>query len=192
MDFSVITGKLKQYPVAVICGGLFMLFALVLLARGGVVPELTLQETELNARMNTISENIKNSKNLNEDTETLDLMVEQIDARLFSRYERAVNINFFYGLEDEAGVVITSITQLPQPDAIYDAKGVRKLNLYSTLVYNINVSGSFSEVLKFLHELHRVDRIIRVADFYVAPENELLGSASVDARLRVLVLARKD
>lgn len=192
MNFSVIIEKIKLYPVAVGCGAVLILFIAVLFTRSSVISELTVQEADLNSRLRTIEENIKNSKNLKEDKETIDAMVNQIGALLFNRYERAININFFYGLENEAGVVISNIAQLPDPDSIYADKGSRKLELYSTLVYNINVSGSFSGILRFLYELDRVDPIIRVADFYVSREKEELGGARVDARLRVLVLAKKD
>ncbi|MFU8847846.1 MAG: hypothetical protein ACNA77_03915 [Opitutales bacterium] len=192
MNSSAIIEKIKQYPVALACGVILALFVVIFFARSSVVSELTLQETELNSRLRAIEENIKNSKNLKEDKEKLDVMVDQITGLLFNRFERAININFFYGLEDDSGVVISNIAQLPNPDGIYADKGARELKLYSTLVYNINMKGSFSNILQFLYELDRVDPIMRVADFYVTREEEGLGGASVDARLRLLVLAKKN
>ena len=192
MNFSVIIDKLRQYPVAVICAVILLLLVFIVFLRGSVTSELSVQESDLNSRIRTISENIKNAKGLKQDTEKLDAMVEQIDLSLFNRYERAININFFYGLEDMAGVVISNIGQLSESDAIYAKGGARKLELYSTLVYSINVSGSFSNILKFLYELDRVDPLIRVAEFNVSREGGVLGGANVDARLRVLVLAKKD
>ena len=192
MNFSVIIDKLRQYPVAVICAVILLLLVFIVFLRSSVTSELSVQESDLNSRIRTISENIKNAKGLKQDTEKLDAMVEQIDLSLFNRYERAININFFYGLEDMAGVVISNIGQLSESDAIYAKGGARKLELYSTLVYNINVSGSFSNILKFLYELDRVDPLIRVAEFNVSREGGVLGGANVDARLRVLVLAKKD
>jgi hypothetical protein len=192
MNFSVIIDKLRQYPVAVICAVILLLLVFIVFLRGSVTSDLSVQESDLNSRIRTISENIKNAKGLKQDTEKLDAMVEQIDLSLFNRYERAININFFYGLEDMAGVVISNIGQLSESDAIYAKGGARKLELYSTLVYSINVSGSFSNILKFLYELDRVDPLIRVAEFNVSREGGVLGGANVDARLRVLVLAKKD
>lgn len=192
MNPSVIIEKIKQYPVAVVSGTILLLFTVVFIIRGGVISELTVQESDLNARLRIIEENIKNAKNLKEDTEAATAMVDQIEKLLFNRYERAININFFYGIEDDAGVVISNIAQLPDPDSIYTDKGPRKLEHYSTTVYNISVNGTFSNILRFLYELDRVDPIIRVADFNVSREKEDFGGASVDARLRVLVLAKKD
>jgi hypothetical protein len=192
MNFSLIIDKLRQYPVAVICAGILLLLIVIMFLRGGVASDLSLQEADLNSRIRTIDENIKNSKGLGPDAEKLDTMVEQINTLLFNSYERSININFFYGIEDQAGVVISNIGQLAEPDSIYTEGGARKLELYSTLVYSINMSGSFSDILKFLYELKRVDPLIRVADFYVSRGGDALGGSTVDARLRVLVLAKKN
>lgn len=192
MNFSGTIDRLKQYPLAVICAAVLLLLLIPAFFRSGVIAELALQEADLNSRIRTIEENIKNSKDLRQDSEKLGVMVEQIDSLLFNRYERAININFFYGLEDNTGIVISNIGQLPEPDAIYADGGARKLNLYSTLAYNINMSGSFSNILRFLHELDRMEPLIRVVDFYVSRAEDGLGGANVDARLRVLVLAKKN
>lgn len=192
MNFSILIDKLKQYPLALTCAVLILVFIVVLFLRGGVAAELAAEEAELDARIRTINENIKNSKNLEQDTAKLNAMVEEIDALLFSRDERAMNINFFYNFEDETDVVISNISQLPQPDPIYADGGVRDLDLHATLVYSINLSGSFSNILRFLYEIYRDDHFIRVADFQIAREEGEMGGASVDARLRVLVLAEEN
>lgn len=192
MNISIITDKLKQYPIAVICAVLLAALGAVIFLRGDVTSDLSVEESDLNSRIRTIEENIKNSNNLKQDTEDLSVIVEKINALLFDRYERAINISFFYEFEDKAGVVISNITQLPQPDPIYSDGGSRKLSLHSTLVFNINLSGSFADILKFLHEVDRVEPLIRVADFQISRGGNKVGGQSVDARLRVLVMAKKD
>lgn len=192
MKFSIITDKIKQYPLAVICAVLLAFFTAIFFLRGGVASELAVKEADLTSRIRTIDENVKNSKNLKQDTEELATIVEKMDSLLFSRYERAINISFFYEFEDKAGVVISNISQLPQPDPIYSEGGPRKLDLHSTLVYNITLSGSFTNVLKFLYEINRADPIIRVADCQVSRADGKLGGKGIDARMRVLVMAEKD
>lgn len=192
MKNSIITDKLKQYPIAVICVVLLVAFGAVIFLRGGVTADLSVLESDLNSRIRTIEENKKNSNNLGQDTEDLSIIVEKVNSLLFDRYERAINISFFYEFEDKADVVISDITQLPEPDPIYSDGGARTLSLHSTLVFNINLSGSFADILKFLHEVDRVEPIIRVADFQIARKGNDLGGASVDARLRLLVMAKKD
>lgn len=192
MNFSIITDKLKQYPLAVICSVLLVFCVVVIFLRGGVASELDLKESELSSRIRTINENIKSSNNLEQDTEDLTIIVEKIKSLLFERYERAINISFFYEFEEKAGVVVSNISQLPQPDPIYAEGGPRDLNLHSTLVYNISISGPFLNILRFLYEMDRADPLIRVADFQVARSGGELTEGSFDARLRVLVLAHDD
>ncbi len=194
MNYSAIIAKLRQYPVAFVCSIILLLLLVVVFLRSGVSDELALREADLNSRIRTIDENIKNSKDLKQHTEKLTALVEQIDGNgvLFKRYERAININFFYSLESEAGIVISNIAQLPAPDPIYSGDGPRKLDRYSTLVYNINLTGSFTGLLKFLHALVRVDPLIRVADFNLSREDDGVRGTGMEARLRVLVLAKKE
>jgi len=192
MKVSNITDKLKQYPLAVICTVLILLGVLVIFLRGGVSSDLSIKESDLTSRIRTIDQNIKNSSDLEQDAEELEVIVERMNSLLFNRYERAINISFFYEFEDKAGVVISNISQLPQPDPIYAEGGPRKLDLHSTLVYNITLSGSFPNVLKFLYEVDRADPIIRVADFQVSRSGNEIGGENVDARLRLLVMAEKE
>jgi len=192
MRISKITDLLKQYPLAVVCAVLLTVCGVVIFLRGGVNAELSIKESDLTSRIRTIDQNMENSKNLEQDVEDLSVLVERMNSLLFDRYERAINISFFYEFEDKADVVISNISQLPQPAPIYAEGGPRELKLHSTLVFNITLSGTFTNVLKLLYELHRADPIIRVVDFQIARSGNDLGGESVDARLRVLVMAEKE
>lgn len=192
MKAPKIADKLKQYPLAVLCVAIIIACAGVIFMRGDVVSELEVKESELTSRLRTIDKNVENSKDLKEDTEALAIIVEKMNSLLFERYERAINISFFYEFEEKADVIISNISQLPQPDPIYSDGGPRKLELHSTLVFNITLSGSFSNVLKFLYEVDRAEPIIRVADFQVSRSDGELGQANVDARMRLIVMAEKD
>lgn len=192
MKASEITDKLRQYPLAVICTAVIVACLVVIFLRGDIAADLSVKESDLTSRIRTIDQNVENSKNLKQDTEALATIVERMDSLLFQRFERAINISFFYEFEERAGVVISNISQLPQPDPIYAEGGPRKLDLHSTLVFNITLSGSFSDVLTFLYEIDRAEPMIRVADFQVSRSQGELGGESVDARIRLIVLANKD
>jgi len=183
---------LKNYPVAVLCFVVILICGLVIFIRGDVNIELNAKEAELNSRIRTIDRNVKNSKNLKEEVDEVKLLVDQIESRLFNRDQRAVNINFFYALEDRLGVRISNIGQMPAGDPIYSKGGPRELKLHSTIGYNISVTGQFDEILLFMYELHRVDPLIRVADFQIADSGRQGASGALEARLRVIVLAEND
>lgn len=185
---------LKDYPVAVFCVIVILVCVAVIFLRGGAALELAAQEANLNSRIRTIDQNVKNAKNLGAEVEEMKLLVEQVEARLFNREQRAVNINFFYGLEDRLDVQISNIAQMPSEDPVYAKGGPRELKLHSTIGYNMSLKGQFDEILIFLYELYKVDPLIRVADFQIAEAGSRGGdnAGALEARLRVLVLAEKD
>lgn len=192
MSLPPFVERLKQYPLAVISAVLIVVFIVLIFLRGGVVEALSIEESDYNAQIRAIDQNVMNANELAEEVEGLELIVEQINARLFDRNERAININFFYAFEERVDVVISNIVQLPEPDVVYATAGPRELKLHSTLVFNITMKGSFENVLRFLYELHRVDPLIRVADFQLSDAKNETNSDVLDARMRVLVLAQKD
>jgi Tfp pilus assembly protein PilO len=182
---------LKDFPFAVLSVVVILICAIGIFLRGGIALELTAKEADLNARIRTIDQNVKNAKDLGQDVEEVELLVEQIEARLFNRDQRAVNINFFYAMEDRLNVRIANISQAPMEDPLYAKGGVRELNLHSTIGYNLSVTGKFEDILIFLYELDRVEPMIRVADFQIAKGNTMGADESLEARLRLTVLAEK-
>ena len=189
MSLSVIKDQLKRYPLAVVCFALLLVFVVLIFLRGGVLPELSIRETDLNAEIRTIEQNSKSSTGLKPQLEELDSRVEEIQSRLFNRDDRAININFFYALEDRVGVVIANVNQDSSPDPVFSKGGKRELKLHSTLVYNIGLSGSFESIVKFFYEIHQVAPHARIADFQVRSGNE---EGVLDANLRILVMATKE
>jgi hypothetical protein len=182
---------LKDYPLAVLSVIIILICSAVIFLRGGIGLELSAKEADLNARIRIIDQNMKNAKDLEEDVKEVQLLVDQIEARLFNRDQRAVNINFFYALEDRMNVRIANISQTPTEDPFYAKGGVRELTLHSTIGYNVLVTGTFEDIVAFLYELYRVEPMIRVADFQIAKGNTRGNDNTLDARLRLTVLAEK-
>ena len=191
MNFSPLTNFIKKYPIAVTCWLLIVVFAVLILLRSGVAAELEITESDLNARIRTIEQNDKNSIDIQQDTEDLTVLVEKMKTLLFNPNERAINVDFFYRLEDLANVVISEIRQLPMPDPIYAEKGPRELKLHTTLVFDISCRGTFENILKFMNDIHRVEPFIRIADFELSRQDRQVDSSIVNARMRLIVLAKK-
>jgi len=184
---------LKEYPLALICVIVILICAAAIFLRGGAAMELSAKEADLNSRIRTIDQNVKNAKDLKKEVDEVKLLVEQVEARLFDRDQRAVNINFFYALEDRLDVRISNIAQMPSEDPIYAKGGPRELKLHSTIGYNISLNGQFDEVLTFFYELYKVDPLIRVADFQIAEASSRdTNRGLLEARLRVIVLSESD
>ena len=188
-----ILDKLKQYPVAVLAVFAVLLCVGANFLRGSVVDELTVKEQELSSRLQVISGNAKNAKNLEEDVAALDVYVAAINERVFHRKQRSINTDFFYSFEDELDILISDVIQMSTVDAALDRGGPNALKLYSSISYDVKVEGSFQEILEFLHKVHSVDALLRVAEFQVnAPDGKKVGSGSLSAELRIVALASKE
>lgn len=183
---NLIIERLRQYPVAVLGAVVLLIFAGITFLRGDVVNELSAKETELVARIRTINDNVKNSKNLEQDVESLQGYVAVIDERLFSRDERSINTNFFYSFEDKLDILISDVSQLSTEDPALAKGGPNELSLYSAIVYEVTVSGTFQEIIGFMYEIQKVDTLMRIANFQVdvgkgkgGEPGALLGKLSV-------------
>jgi Tfp pilus assembly protein PilO len=193
MNPKALIDKVKQFPLALFCGAILLVCVVLIFLRGSVVPELEEVETELNARLSVLDKNAINSDQLEAEVEQLEADVASMDARLFDPNQRAINTNFFYSLEEYVDVVVTGVTQLPAEDAVFGKGGPNELSLYNALTYEISLEGSFPQFLTFLHTLHTVEPLIRVADFQLSEAGGAdVAAGSLKAKLRVLVLAQKN
>jgi hypothetical protein len=190
---NVIIDKLRDYPIAVVGALVFIVCVAVVFVRGDVVPELSVQETELIARLRTINDNVIDSKDLEQDAESLLSYVASIDERLFNRNERSINTAFFYSYEDKLDIIISNVSQLTDEDPALIKGGPNELSLHSGIVYEIRVDGTFQEILEFMYEIQQADALMRIANFEVYASTAV-GAApgTLSAKLHVVVLAEKN
>ena len=190
---NLIIDKLRDYPIAVVGALVFIVCVAVVFVRGDVVPELSVQETELIARLRTINDNVIDSKDLEQDAESLLSYVASIDERLFNRNERSINTAFFYSYEDKLDIIISNVSQLTDEDPALIKDGPNELSLHSGIVYEIRVDGTFQEILEFMYEIQQADALMRIANFEVYASTAV-GAApgTLSAKLHVVVLAEKN
>jgi len=190
---NVIIDKLRDYPIAVVGALVFIVCVAVVFVRRDVVPELSVQETELIARLRTINDNVIDSKDLEQDAESLLSYVASIDERLFNRNERSINTAFFYSYEDKLDIIISNVSQLTDEDPALIKDGPNELSLHSGIVYEIRVDGTFQEILEFMYEIQQADALMRIANFEVYASTAV-GAApgTLSAKLHVVVLAEKN
>lgn len=190
---NLIIDKLKEYPVAVISALVFIGCAVVVFMRGDLVAELSLRETELIAQIRTVNDNVIDSRNLEQDVESLQGYVAAIDERLFNRNERSINTAFFYSYEDKLDIIISNVSQLTDEDPALIKGGPNELSLHSGIVYEIRVDGTFQEILEFMYEIQQADALMRIANFEVYASTAV-GAApgTLSAKLHVVVLAEKN
>lgn len=171
--------------ILIVCGGVGVL-------RANQLSKLSSQEAELNAKLDKIKLNIKHSANIEQDIQKLNELVGTIDERLFIGEERSTNIDFFYSFEERLNIVISEVKQLAESNVRFSKDGSDELKLYSVVDYDVTVSGSFYEILRFLYEIHRIDSIMRVSDFQIDVTGDRSGeSGKLLAKVRISVLATK-
>jgi len=190
---NLIIDKLRDYPIAVIGALVFVGCVAVVFVRGDVVADLSVQETELIARIQTINKNVIASKNLEQDVESLLGYVATIDSRLFNRNERSINTAFFYSFENKLDIIISNVSQLTDEDPALIKGGPNELSLHSGIVYEVRVDGTFQEILGFMYEIQKADALMRITNFEVYVSTaQGAAPGTLSAKLRIVVLAEKN
>jgi hypothetical protein len=192
MNVNDVIENLKLYPLAIL-SFVAMLACLVLhFIRGDVVANLELAESELNSRIRVIEKNKANADGLETDTEALLAKVDAIDGRLFDRRKTAVNTNFFYGLENEADLVITSVSQAAKEAQVYSKGGALELDTYTALSYDFVFEAKYNEFLKLMYKLHTADPLMRVANYQISAGDSVKSSGIHNIRMNLFVLAKRN
>jgi len=180
--------NLKNSP-SIIAGTVALILLLgVGLFRSNQLTTLSAVESELNTKLDSINFNLRNSENIEQDIQKLELLTNTINARLFFGEERSTNIDFFYSFEERLEITISEVKQLEKSNPRYSQKGPDALEQYSVVDYTITVSGTFHELLRFLYEIYQIDTIARVTEYQIDAGDE---SGKLSAKVHVAVLATK-
>lgn len=190
---NLIIEKLKQNPrlligllIALFCVGLTWL-------RANQLNQLTARENELISELEIIRNNVKYSKNIEQDIQDLDAHVASIKERLFVEEERAININFFYKFEEKLDILISEVNQLDEKNRRFAVEGPDGLKRYSVIMYSMILKGTFEETMKFLYEIYQLETIMRVTGFQIdAASNDDGKNRKLIAKLRIAVLAENN
>jgi len=184
--------SLKRYPSAILSVVVILVCLVLYLLRGDIAAELEMTESASFSRIRLVEKNTANAVGITADLELLNTKVEAIQQRLFNRDQKAVITNFFYALEDDAELLITSISQVPTEDVTYSKGGSLELQNYLALSYELILEATFKEFLKVLYTLHTADPFIRVVDYQLTSEDVSSSSAILKIRVRLVVLAKKN
>lgn len=182
--------KFKKNPSLLISFVVLLVFIGFAFVRSNQLAKLSALETNLSQELDTISLNVKNSKNIEQDTEKLESLVSAINKHLFVVEERSTNIDFFYSFEERLNIVISEVRQLDAANPRFAQKGPDELKIYSVIDYSITVDGTFNEILRFLYEIYQIEAIARVTELDIEA-SDVDDSDSLSATIKVAVLAQK-
>ncbi|MBK1879947.1 hypothetical protein [Pelagicoccus mobilis] len=196
MTFSSIVSYLKKNyiiagsaAVAIICSGIHFV-------RGEQITRLAADYDDLSVRHTRILKNLKFADEIDGDLELMKSMEADIESRLFSPEDLATNQRYFYQIESTSGVDMASIQQIVKalPSGKVDKKARKKAerSKFQELVYDVEIGGTYSEVLTFFREVEGGDAFAVVDGFIAAPGSANEGTADrVSVRVSFNVLGRK-
>ena len=127
---------------------------------------------QVNNRISSMLKNIKNSKGLEKDIESIEGKIEQLNERMFQAQELATNYNYFFNLEDETGVKVSDLKQVGIAEEEVDPKKRRMpkpvVNSYEKIRFHLKASGNYTEVVNFLRKLEGGPSFYRLEKFRLA------------------------
>jgi len=179
--------KVKQYPFAV-GGGLLSLVLLGLLFfTWDRLAQLETEYDSLENEVNVIQRNEINAVGLPVDVARAEAIVKQVNERLMQDDAKAEHYRYFLGLAEKSGVFMSDprYSQLLLPDV----KGASiKTKEFAQIVYFIELTGSFREVIDFLYLLRSGKHFVTLTSLEMQAD-ENVGGDSVRAAIRANILA---
>lgn len=193
MILSVISKKLRQFPVLVVSVILIVLSTVLFIMRGPKLQDYETRLTDLEREWANIQKNVERSSGLESDITNLEEGLASIRSRLLNVDEVASNYEFFYDLERRTGVNVRQFSQGIANDGSMLPIGREGLRHFTVVPYDISMSGSLQSILNVLDLLERQKFIVRMDLFSVSLPAETPGQSNqLNAKLRCNVLASKN
>jgi len=192
MNLSLISKKIRQYPIQFVCILLVPVSLVLFMIRGPKIDELETEQADLERKYQDVLTNSERSAGLEEDITALEEGLATIRSRLMNVDNVASNYEAFYELERLSGVTVRQFSQGIAFDGSNLPLGRNSLNHFSVIPYDVIMKGTLDELLSFLDLLDRQDFIVRMDLLNVSkPGESELDPDSLNARLRCHVLAHK-
>jgi len=188
---NLIVEHIKKHPFLLVSSLVLIVLISIGLARSSHLAQLSDLKTELEIELNKINSNVKYSKDIEQDNQALEKIVNSINEHLFISDEQATNIDFFYSFEDSVDIAISEVKQVSRANPRYSDKGPDGLKIYSVIDYDITINGTFKNILRFFYEIHLIDNIMKVADVQIQINSQGDDqNSNLIANIRVTVLAK--
>lgn len=146
----------KKNPISVGCGALCIGLAVGIYVRGDELPAAEEDLAQKSAEAGRLAANVQNAAQLKEQVEALTAAGKELDARLI-HLPQLTNYQFFYKLESETGVKMTTITQ----GLVAPLKGGQK-SAFIQVPFTITVQGTLTQLLDYLRRLESGAHYCRV------------------------------
>ena len=192
MNLSLLSKKIKQFPILFVCALLIPLSLVLLIMRGPNIDKLEIQQTDLEREWQNILTNSERSTGLEADIQNLEAGLASIRSRLMDVDNVASNYEAFYELERVTGVTVRQFSKGVASDGSSLPLGRNGLDHFSVIPYDVIMKGTLAEILSFLDMVDRADYIIRQDLLNVStPGDGISDPDELNVRLRCHVLAHK-
>ncbi|MBC2606840.1 hypothetical protein [Pelagicoccus albus] len=195
MSLETILAYLKKNYVVVASGLVALVCISFYLYRGKSITVLEADYDDLSVRHTRILRNLKNASDIEVDLERLDQLQADVESRLFLPEDLATNQRYFYQIESTTGVEMTSLQQLlkalPTGKNAKKARKKAQKSPYQELVYDMNIHGTYPEVLEFMRGVEGGKALAALDGFSVVPINGASVETRLNMRISYNVLGRK-
>ncbi|MEO0796454.1 MAG: hypothetical protein AAFX93_14890 [Verrucomicrobiota bacterium] len=180
MNSEVIIAKVKQYPLAFICGGVLLVAVVLTFLRSDRLPSLETEYEQTLTESDLMNTNRENSVNLEENLAKMQEIVTGIDSRLIDSEAATDNYRYLLQMAEKSGVNLMD----PSRGQVIGAKAAG-MNEYPLVQFSVSVSGPYKNVLIFLYELRTGKYIVRIESLTMSPSNQTaIGSDEVRASIK--------
>lgn len=173
----------RKNPLGIGCGVLSLLLAGASYWRNGQIPDYEAELTQKSAEGERYASNLKNANLLKEQQEALVAANKAIDGRIIRASQLGRNLQYFYKLESETGVKLTTDPRQAQPVAKKDAKAA-----YIYVPYMLSVQGDLSKLLNFLRRLENGTHFCRILTITLGSSADRNAPLSLTVSLELLGL----
>jgi hypothetical protein len=173
----------RKNPLGIGCGGLALLLGGAIYYRGDAVPEAEAELTQKTTESERLIANNKNATQLQEHFDALVGANKAIDARIVRSSQFAKNLQYFYKLESETGVKLTTDPRISPASAKKDPKAA-----FVSIPCNLSVQGNLTQLLGFLRRLESGTHYCRVQTVSIASAADRNASLNLSINLELLGL----
>ena len=187
MNREQIAEKTKEYRVLVIGVVTSILLAGVYFFRTGPATELQSQFDELTNEVQLLQDNARNGGELAQNLEKVKQYTELMDGRFISQNLADIH-DVFYTLERESGV---SLEGFQRPEMLSEPIKPKANEVeYQPLSMAVTISGTFKNVLKFVHSLENSPLLYRYSALMISarPRTPEIDAVSLTLNLELLSL----
>jgi hypothetical protein len=173
----------RKNPISLGCGVLSLALAGASYWRNSQVPESEAELTQKSSEGERYAANLKNANLLKEQHEALVLANKAIDGRIIRASQLGRNLQYFYKLESETGVKLTTDPRQSQPVAKKDPKAA-----YLSIPYALSVQGDLAQLLSFIRRLENGTHFCRILTISLGSAADRNAPLNVSITLELLGL----